>query len=308
MLNRSFWLTVLAVLMAVSLVVWLRPTFEADTTTIAREEGNLPKSELVTVEEDISPAIDGDVIYEHTMDSDVDATLADETWLNAGIQDLFAYFIGFYEQGEEQMWAQFNAYCQSKLYCPALQHLFSRYVDYKTQLQRFDTDVINSADDFYRRQEGINHLRNTLFSAEEIASLFFANDDWDKYAIERLAIRQDATLSEQAKSALIVEQLQRLPEALQQAIAPTLQLQKASSLLQRQANYNELAGQFGAEAAERLLALQQEDAQWAERVDDFKRVLAAIPAHDKEARQQLRSTLFTANEQKRLAVLVPAQD
>jgi lipase chaperone LimK len=303
MVNRIIWLTIITAVVAVSLVVWLGPTFESDTATINQRAASLPMSEFVIEEVDIIPAIDGDGI-----NSGVNALKTDEAWLNEGVHDLFAYFIGFYEQGEGQMWAQFNAYCQSKLYCPALRHLFSRYIDYKTQLQRFDADVISSADDFYRRQEGINHLRNALFSAEEIASLFLANDEWDNYAIERLAIRQDTTLSEQAKSALIVEQLQRLPEALHQAIAPTLQLQKASSLLQSHANYNDFAGQFGAEAAERLIALQQEDAQWAERVEDFKRALAEMPEHNKEGRQQLRSTLFNANEQKRLAVLLPGED
>jgi lipase chaperone LimK len=237
-----------------------------------------------------------------------------DNWQNENLRALFDFYIAYYEQGEQKMWLEFNQYCHALIYCVELTELFQRYVVYKTQLQNLDTEQLNLASEFANRLDKINLLRHALFSAHEIGLLFEKEQAWDRHAIERLRINQDTSLSRQQKTQLIKQQLEQLPEHMKAAVLPTQALRKihqivTSTTLNSSDEYNQLAAEFGDDAAQRLVAVNQSQQNWLNKVqlfqqrsDDFKQQFSEDTTDYSRAVTQLKQYMFEANEQKRLKV------
>ncbi len=236
-----------------------------------------------------------------------------QNWLNDSLGALFDFYISYYEQGENEMWQAFNQYCDPLPYCASLTELFSRYVDYKKRLVEFEAGPLQVADSFSIRLENIESLQGQMFTHEEIEALFANSNQWDRYAIERLAIQQDETISQQQKSDLITRQLMQLPEEMRIAVGPTQQLRLISTLLTEgepssSHTFNQLAAEFGQDAAQRLIDTQTWQKQWRERVENYRheaeklRATLSGTAILKESLTSLKRRSFTDNELKRLAV------
>jgi lipase chaperone LimK len=235
-------------------------------------------------------------------------------WQNKNLRALLDFYIAYYEQGEQKMWLEFNQYCHPLIYCVELTEIFQRYVMYKTQLQNLDAEQLNLASEFANRLDKLSLLRNELFSEHEIGLLFEKEEAWDRHAIERLRINQDASLSRQQKTQLIQQQLEQLPQHMKAAVEPTQELRKINQIvtntdLNSSDEYNQLAAEFGDDAAQRLVTVNQAQNTWLNKVQvfqqrsgDLKQQFNQETADYNRAVTQLKQQMFEANEQKRLQV------
>jgi lipase chaperone LimK len=238
----------------------------------------------------------------------------EDTWQTEELRALLDFYIGYYEEGEQKMWQQFNQYCHPLTYCSELTELFIRYLDYKTQLQNLDTERLDLASDFEDRLDNLDMLRSELFSSLEISLLFNNEEIWDRHAIDRLRINQNASLSKLQKAQQVNQQLEQLPAHMKQAVVPTQQLRKineivSSTSLNSSDEYNQLAAEFGDEAAQRLVAVNQSQNTWFNKIQlfqqrsgDLKHQIDQSPTDYSQAITQLKQQMFEANEQKRLQV------
>jgi len=238
----------------------------------------------------------------------------EDVWQTENLRALFDFYIAYYEEGEEKMWQEFTQYCQPLTYCLELTNLFKRYLEYKIQLQNLDTERLELASEFEDRLDELDLLRYQLFSAFEISLLFDNEETWDRYAIKRLRINQDASLNKQQKAQLINQQLEQLPEQMKQAVTPTQDLRKVSQIVSNTSfnssdEYNQLSAEFGDDAAQRLIAVNQSQITWMNKIQLYQSRSADLKQHFdlnsrgyKQALAQLKQQMFEAKEQKRLQV------
>lgn len=153
--------------------------------------------------------------------------------------------------------------------------------------------------------KSVRYLRAQYFQPNEVQALFGNSDEYDDYTAKKLAITQNSGLSSTEREA----QLQRLkdtlsPENRANVEQPVIHLTLAAKeeAARREGASPEAIQQIrtnlvGADAAKRLAALDQEEAAWKTRIQQYKEALAADPTRA----QQLKGTLFTPKEQLRLA-------
>lgn len=239
-----------------------------------------------------------------------------EVWRTENLRALLDFYIAYYEQSKQKMWQEFNQYCHPLSYCHDLTALFERYLIYKIQLQNLDTEQLNLASEFEDRLDKLDVLRHQLFSAREISLLFNNEEVWDRHAIQRLRINQDASLTKQQKAQLVQQQLEQMPEQMKQAVLPTQQLRNINQITSTTATnssdeYNQLAAEFGDDAAQRLVAVNQTQNTWLKKIqlfqqrnDDLKQQFNQDTGDYIQALSQLKQYMFEDNEQKRLQVYI----
>jgi lipase chaperone LimK len=238
----------------------------------------------------------------------------EEVWQTENLRVLLDFYVAYYEQSEKKMWQEFNQYCHPLSFCHDLTALFERYLLYKIQLQNLDTEQLNLASEFEDRLDRLNLLRNELFSVREISLLFDNEEVWDRHAIQRLRINQDASLTKQQKAQLVQQQLEQMPEQMKQAVLPTQQLRNINQIISStdinsSDEYNQLAAEFGDDAAQRLVAVNQTQNAWLKKIqqfqqrnDDLKQRFNQDTSDYMQALSQLKQQMFEDNEQKRLKV------
>lgn len=233
-----------------------------------------------------------------------------EEWLQPSLKTLFDHYLLEYEQDSVAMWHAFDRHCLTLNDCAKVTDLFKRYIDYKQALANIDDTQQQTVAEISIRLEQLADVKNRFFSEQEIMVLFGEENRWQQSALQRFAIRQDPSLSEQQKQQLLNLHYQSLQGTEAAAIAPSLQLQKVVSLNKAKQidNYNLLAAEFGADTADRLIALKEKQAAWQLKVTKFEsesRQLANRLSGSRltEAINGLKADMFTENEIKRLKVL-----
>lgn len=252
------------------------------------------------------------------IDGDPPATLENsntkETWQTEDLRALLDFYIAYYEDSEQKMWREFNQYCHPLSYCNDLVALFERYLIYKIQLQNLDTEQLNLVSEFEDRLDRLSILRNELFSTREVDLLFGNEEAWDRHAIQRLRLNQDANATKQQKTQLVQQQLEQMPEQMKQAVLPTQQLRHINQIINSTSvnssdEYNQLAAQFGDDAAQRLIAVIQTQDIWLKKIqrfqqrnDNLKQLFDQNTSDYIQALSTLKQQMFESNEQKRLQV------
>ena len=235
---------------------------------------------------------------------------SNEDWLQPSLKTLFDHYLLEYEQDTEAMWLAFNEHCSTLNTCDNITELFQRYIDYKKSLARLDSSKHQSIAEINEQLDALADVRKAYFSEQEIVVLFAEESRWQVSALQRQAIRQDESLTEQQKQQLLNLNYQSLEGSEAQAIKPSLQLAKVVSLNNAdiEDNYNQLAAEFGTEAADRLVALNEKKKQWNNKIAQFKlesKKLAEQYTGEEleDAINALKNNMFTTNEMKRLADL-----
>ncbi|TMP38355.1 lipase secretion chaperone [Pseudoalteromonas rubra] len=198
----------------------------------------------------------------------------------------------------EQNWAH---YTHRLPLC--LQALAHDYMNYKQAL----TEVENTLT-VHERFEALQTLQGQYFSDEVVAAWFEEENRWNAQTLERWQILSDQSLSEQARRGLIDAHISQLPQEERETIVATQTLITLKQSWQTM-DYNQLSARYGDEAAERLMQARQAQTDWAQRVADYKQQREVLLAQGSESTSQakiaaLEQTLFSENEQKRLAVLL----
>lgn len=201
--------------------------------------------------------------------------------------------------------------------------ILGHYLDYRLALTRLGSGEQGSVglsgdpDAIAAQLAKVRDLRRQTLG-EDVADAFFARDEaLDQYTLAKLRIARDDSLSAAQKKAQLAAAAAQLPESMQASRAATEQfadyqqsLQKLRSEGASMAQIDQLRQQtFGAEAAQRLAALDQQRADWQKRWQAYRDAVAQLDASglasDEKVQQQeqLRQQYFSASELPRVKAL-----
>ena len=194
--------------------------------------------------------------------------------------------------------------------------LFARYVDYKVALSLVELDVdlaSHSLQDVSFKLDEREEIRRTYFNNTEYHYLFSQEAQIDEAALARLRVAQENTLSRDERKALIVESIKAGNSAEREAFQPTLNMHRINEIKNNHSTindrYNAVAAEFGSEVAERFSKTWAQQAQWQNRIAEYKTFRDNLAQQSldsnaiEKALQEYQSAHFTDNEIKRLKVL-----
>ncbi len=236
------------------------------------------------------------------------------------LRQVFDYFLS--AVGEEPLLRsvqRLRVHLDRQLPQPARQQaqaLLTAYLDYKRQLLDLERahPRADSLAAVRQRLDALQALRARLLDPQVHQAFFGLDEQYDRFSLERLAIRQDPRLDAKAKGEAIDRLQASLPEGLRQALAPQLQLElrQQSERLQAAGGSPEQLRQLrqqlvGNAATERLQALDARRAQWAQRIASYQAQKRQIEANrglgepDRRAAvERLAADRFDASERLRL--------
>ena len=194
--------------------------------------------------------------------------------------------------------------------------LFARYVDYKVALSLVELDVdlaSHSLQDVSFKLDEREEIRRTYFNNTEYHYPFSQEAQVDEAALARLSVAQENTLSRDERKALIVESIKAGNSAEREAFQPTLNMHRINEIKNNHSTindrYNAVAAEFGSEVAERFSKTWAQQAQWQNRIAEYKTFRDNLAQQSldsnaiEKALQEYQSAHFTDNEIKRLKVL-----
>jgi lipase chaperone LimK len=236
------------------------------------------------------------------------------------IRRIFDYFLAAI--GEEPVRVsveRLQAYIGNQLQEPAREQalaLLAQYLDYKRELVLLERDwpQLASLDALRQREAAVQALRARLFSGDARQAFFADEEAYNRFSLQRLAIQQDADLDDDAKARAVDRLRENLPPELQASLLPQLQqeLRQRTAKLQADGASPEQVRQLrlqvvGAEATQRLEALDQQRHAWGRRLADYQRAKATIeasrglsPADKAAAIERLAAERFDERDRLRL--------
>lgn len=238
--------------------------------------------------------------------------------ISEDIRRIFDYFLA--AVGEEPLRAsvaRLRAYIAAQLPVHAREQalaLLNQYLDYKRELVLLERDLPQMAnlDALRQREAAVQALRARLFDSQTQQAFLGREEAYNQFSLQRLAIANDRQLDDNAKA---IDQLRNsLPAEMQDAVLPQLQndLRQQTAALQAAGAKPEQIRQLrqqlvGAEATQRLEALDQQRQTWKKRIAQYRHEKSAIEnnsgmsASDKRAAiNQLAVEKFDERERLRL--------
>lgn len=261
-------------------------------------------------------------------ETEVDGTLEVDAQGNLVISEQLRYLFDYFftavgEISFDEAAERIRIYLASQLQEPALAQslaLLQNYIDYKTALVELERSfpVVADIAAIRAREDEVQRLRARLFSPEAHAAFFAAEEVYNHFTLERLAILQNPNLDDGDKAAMIENLRQSLPDDVQDLLIPQIHQEltvQTEQLLEQGADpraVRELRlSLVGPEATGRLEDLDQERQQWQQRLDDFSTEREAILNYqglaedDKQAAiDELLQARFNSNEQVRVSSLL----
>jgi lipase chaperone LimK len=230
------------------------------------------------------------------------------------ILQLFDYFFTAEgEESEETIRARILAAIRERVDGPAALQataLLDRYLAYRKDTASIDLPKEQETDP-KARLDAIRDLRRKHFG-EESEKLFGDEEREGEVAIDESRVRQDESLSDEARADKLAELDETLPpqaRAAREASTMPIRARAEEEAMRAEGASKEdvrayREATFGAEAADRLTALDEARAAWKRRVDAFKEQREKISTKDeaafREAEQALLDRSFTTTEQRRV--------
>lgn len=245
--------------------------------------------------------------------------------VGAEIRQLFDYFLAAI--GEEPLKnsiERLRRHITAELAEPARGQALSvlnQYLSYKRQLLELEASYARAPDLAALRQRlhAVQALRARVLDPAVHQAFFALDEAYDRFSLERLAIRFDSGLDSDAKGRAVDQLRAGLPAELQELLMPQLQTElreQTNALVQSGAGpeqVRQLRQQLvGSAAADRLDALDRQRQQWQQRVTTYQQARANIEAtrglddvERQAAIERLEEQHFNASE--RLRLLAVAQ-
>lgn len=258
-----------------------------------------------------------------SVDGHLAADAAGNLVLDAGVRQLFDYYLS--TVGEESLGDIKGriAFYISEQGLPASAQtqaweLLGHYLDYRQAMGDMQVPAgESSAADLSQAVAARRQVREAWLGEAASRAFFGPEQDYDDYTLARMKVEEDKSLSDAEKQERIAQLQAQLPpelrEVLKQAVLPVEAAQQAETMRAQGRSQADIQAwrtdQFGAEAAERMSALDGARAAWQGRYDDYRqqrRIIesAGLANKDKDAQvQALRERLFAPNEQKRVSAL-----
>jgi lipase chaperone LimK len=247
--------------------------------------------------------------------------------VDESIKNLIEFFLLAKDiEGQEQTIQRLREYLELTLPSPAKEQalaLSEQYLNYKEnhQTQQFSdntnlSDEANLSDIKIALEERKKARRQYLGDANSQA-IFGYEEKYDDFSFKRLEINANTSLSANEKDELIALAEQQLPNELAEKMRYKRQkknIEKQISLLKKDPTneseiYNLRKDFYGEKAAERMAYLEDNSAEWQQRVNGFYYQQSLILNNsdlDKETKnelvKQLKEQNFSYKEQVKLAV------
>lgn len=252
--------------------------------------------------------------------------------ISQSIRQTFDYFLSAI--GEEDLTtiiARIRAYIRHKLAdhpqaAKQAEQILDSYLAYRDALGRIaqiQGDPAQNMAAIRQQKEQIAALRTQYMSREVIDAFFGDEDAYDRYTMARIEVMQDKSLSATEKAKRTAELLNTLPPHLKESVQTLNKYQELTTLTDdwkaRGGKPEELRAIreqiVGAEATERLEALDQERAEWDKRINAYLQTRDTIlknPAlSDAERQRQLneiKNKDFTEQERVRVGAFETMHD
>lgn len=252
--------------------------------------------------------------------------------ITQGVRRVFDYFLATVgEESIETITARLRAYIRHQLPPMAAdeaERLLDSYLAYRQGLhnvQQVQTTAKDQIDiDAMRRQiQQVQSLRAQFFSTEVIAAFFGDEDAYDRYSLAKMEITQNKKLTTEQRAQQLAEIEQELPSELRESLKVINQYNDLESLTQEWKKKGGSAAELrqirervvGAAAADRLEALDRDNASWDNRMTTWMKDRDAImnnqglSAQDKQQQlQNLRNSQFSETERLRVETLERIHD
>lgn len=253
------------------------------------------------------------------IDGDIDLDAGGRVIPDRALRELFDYLLSARNQlTMAQIDQRLDTIAQAHRLDPAQRTaLRERYMSYVDYLQAAADLHIESTDldGLQRLYDARYALRRNLLGTVAADGYFADSEAQDRYVLETIAITRDQTLSGAQRQQRLAAARARAPLAVQQseASADALSALAEGSAAIRAAGGNAAQLQalrertVGVDAALRLQALDQENAAWAQRVQDFSSAWRSLEANTglssadrRSQREALIAREFSAPEARRL--------
>ncbi|HET8729487.1 MAG TPA: lipase secretion chaperone [Moraxellaceae bacterium] len=252
--------------------------------------------------------------------------------INKGIRQTFDYFLSAVgEESISTIMARIRAYIRNRLKEPAASEaeaILAGYAAYKQALDALprmpsQADGGLNLDAIQRQMTQVQSLRAQYLDPEVVRAFFGDEDAYDLYTVNRLQVLQSKELTDKQRAQQLALLQQQLPPAMQQSLKVADSVQDLNALTEiwkkRGGTAQELRdireALVGADAADRLEALDSENTDWERRMKDWlsqRDALLATTGLSESDRQaqiaQLRSKLFSAEELLRVQALEGLRD
>lgn len=343
-MRRVIYFTSAVVLIVVALVFWKSYDTQIATQTSATEQldgsrhnatgsssiadaviaaSKAPSSDnrFVTGLENL-PASLQDTEVDGGFELDINGNLI----VNHRIRQLFDYFLT--AQGEEPLpilLRRLRAYIHHTLSGDAAieaEQLLDNYVGYLNDAASVDSRVVPGQKidpaQIREQKEQLSAIRASRFDAVANDAFFAEEEAYDRYTLARLELMEDDSLSLDERASRLAGLENQLPPALQESLKEITRYQNLQALTQQWQESDGDTGNLqqirenvvGREAADRLAKLDQERAEWQQRMDNWQRERAIIQSNsgisDADKKRQIdaaRSRLFNEQEQIRVRAL-----
>jgi len=241
----------------------------------------------------------------------------DELRIDAELRHLFDYYLSALGEADLPAIRAAIEHELSRKLKPAAaakaRRLLEQYLSYKRALADEEGGQAQAAQDASlaaaarSRLLAMQALRRRYFTSAESVELFSDTDARDQDAIARLAATEDKTLTPAQRQDRLAEADRRLPPELRAERETPMRLLKLEEQVDgaRVAGASEddifrlRASAIDPQAAGRLAQLDREQAEWRRRIAAYHAASANL-AGNPAVIQQLRDSLFTPGEQKRL--------
>lgn len=190
--------------------------------------------------------------------------------------------------------------------------LFERYQQYLLAIDEVkkEAPAIQGVVDIAEAQrwfEDVYALQYQYFNEEEIAAFFSKEKNYDQQALARLAIRQDSSLNQVQKQALLNHQASQLEPEEFAVIQPTFAANSIVKILTDNVDAATTLNELNLAQLARVEQTKKENADWKLKVKNYQNKASEFQALGDdyaEALSQYQNDNFSPNEMKRLQVFI----
>ncbi len=238
--------------------------------------------------------------------------------LSADVRLLFDYYLSATgEDPPEVIRARILAALKAKLPPGAVEEavrLLDDYLAYREATRTLQVPSGSTPEDLGGRLEALRRLRREHMGEVAAEAFFGAEEQLDSVALERMRLEKDGSLTPEERARRISALEERLPGSLrtqrEEALRPLRQQAEERELVATGASAEDLhhyrVSTVGEEATARLEALDQQRAQWKQRLEAFRakrealRLAGPDPAAREAAVQRLLIDSSTPEERLRV--------
>lgn len=237
--------------------------------------------------------------------------------LTVGIRSCFDYFFSSLgEKTETELISDIRQYLKATLPDSAssyASYLLDQYVAYTHALKNLkptSSFTTGDAEGFQKVLDQMYKVQQQFFNSEEINALFGNERNLNQFNIDQMRIHANKSLNAQQKATELANLIDQLPSTLADGVRVSMQfaeLQQLTKEIQEKGGSaqeirNMRESLLGAEAADRLEKVDQEEAGWQKQVNSYlserEQILKsnASDSNKQQSIEQLRNSTFATKE------------